>query len=338
MADDEFEVPIRRGRGLRLSTRGATADGADTDGQAPWADEIARGRGLRLTTHTNDVAPLILRAQAPAPSGLITYHSGGEGPPLLLLHGYGASGRIWHGVMETLGGQHTCYAPDLPGFGASPPLAEAPGLNLLADAVLDFADTLSLERFDLVGHALGAAIAATIAGHHPERINRLVLTSFAVQAFAPTLTALDAARGPFDSAIDRIRPLAERLRPLTRKAILSLPAALLLGAQLFARAPEDGERWQEYLADLADADGRAYLTSLTYQGDPALKTSLRAIVAPTLLVAGCQDRIARLPDVYTAQRLIPGAESRLIDRCGHLPAIEQPADYDAIVREFLGHR
>lgn len=336
MADDEFEVPIRRGRGLRLSIQDTTADDASAPAGAPQHDGIARGRGLRLTTRADEHQTLILRAQAPVPSGPIVYHSGGAGPPLLLLHGYGASGRIWHRGIADLGGRRTCYAPDLPGFGASPPRGEPPGLGALAEAALDFADTLGLDRFDLAGHALGAAVAATIAGHHPERVGRLVLTSFAVQAFAPALSALDAARGPLDSAIERLRPLAERLRPMTSRALVSLPAALLLGAQLFANAPDDGERWQEYLADLADADPRAYLTTITYQGDPALKTSLRAIVAPTLLVAGRQDRIARPADVATAHGLIPGAASHLLDRCGHLPALERPEEYYAVVGAFLG--
>lgn len=335
MANDEFEVPIRRGRGLRLSTQDMTADGGATNGQAPQADGIARGRGLRLTTHTGEAPPLILRAQVNVPAGIISYHSGGEGPPLLLLHGYGASGRVWYGVMEALGGRHSCYALDLPGFGASPPREGAPSLDALAEEVLDFADAGGLSQFDLAGHALGAAVAATIAGHHPERIRRLALTSFGVRSFAPALTALDAARGPLDAALDLLRPIAERLRPLTSQAVVSLPAALLLGAQLFARAPEDSDRWQEYLADHADADARAYLTAITYQGDPALKTSLRAIRSPALLIVGRQDRVARLADVYYAQSLIHGAESRLIERCGHLPAIERPGEYHTILDEFF---
>jgi pimeloyl-ACP methyl ester carboxylesterase len=333
LAENSDPSPIRRGRGLRLS--GPARPDEPAAESAP-AGPIARGRGLRLTTHAPAEEPAPpLRAQARVPSGLTAYRRAGEGPPLLLLHGFGASGRIWRGVMAALADARACYAPDLPGFGESPARPAAPTLDALADELLAFADTLGLARFDLVGHSLGAAVAATVAGRSPERVGRLALTSLAVRPFAPELLALGAARSPLDLTLGLTRPFLEPWQPWGRWAIERSPAALVLAASLLRRPPDDQGLWRDYLADHAAADARAYITSVTSQGDPGLQTRLRAIAAPTLLIVGRQDRVARLPEAVAAQALIPGARLHVIEECGHLPLIEQPEAYNAALRAFF---
>jgi len=338
-ASDDSTAPIRRGHGLRLSTQAPPDETPATAAEPPPADAsepIARGRGLRLTTPASaDPAPIV-QAQAQVPSGLISYSSGGSGPPLLLLHGFGASGRLWRGVMEALGSQYTCYAPDLPGFGETPPRAAAPTLDTLAAEILAFADILGLDRFGLVGHSLGAAVAATLAGYYPRRVTRIALTSLGVRAFAPELITLIAARQPFDFALGFARPALNFWRLWTGWAMVTPPTALLLSAQLLAGPPADAQLWQEYLADHARADGRAYITSVASQSDPILKASLGAILAPTLLIVGREDRVARLPEVLVAQEMVAGARLQVIEQCGHLPPIERPAEYHAILRDFFG--
>lgn len=337
MPDGQEPAPIRRGRGLRLSAP-AQPESAQPPAAGPAPDDgpIARGRGLRLTTHAPapDLAPP-LRASARVPGGLTTYRRAGDGPPLLLLHGFGATGRIWRGVMAALADRRACYAPDMPGFGTSPPRAAAPTLAALADEALALADALGLERFDLVGHSLGAAVAATLAGRHPARVARLALTSLGVRPFAPELAAIGIARPSLDLSLSLARPVLDLWRPWGRWAMASPPAAALLRAQLLHAPPADAALWQEFLADHAAADGRAYLTALTSQGDQGLQADLRAITAPTLLIAGREDRVARLPEVVAAQGLIPGAALQVIEGCGHVPAVERPAEYHAVLREFL---
>jgi pimeloyl-ACP methyl ester carboxylesterase len=334
LADNDQTTPIRRGRGMRLSTQSPPAEEPQAPPAQPAAadEPIARGRGLRLTTAAVAAAPLE-RAQARVRTGLTSYLRLGEGPPLLLLHGFGASGRNWRGVMEALADRRSCIAPDLPGFGASPPRPAAPTLDALADEVLALADALGIARFDLAGHSLGAALAATIAGRNPERVGRVALTSFGVRPFAPELVALGVARPPLDLSIGLMRPLVDFWRPWSEAAMLTPPASALLGAAVLHGPPAEPALWREYLADHSAADGRAYLTSITAQGDPALQARLPAIGAPTLLIAGREDRVARLPTVQTAQALIPGARLLVIDGCGHLPMIEQPERYAAALRE-----
>lgn len=359
MPDSQESAPIRRGRGLRLSTEAAQPEAsAEAPVEAPAeVAPIARGRGLRLTT-TEEAAPVageatpvtpppgppppptatatIERLQAQLPGGRVSYLRAGEGPPLLLLHGFGASGEIWRGVIGALVDAYTCYALDLPGFGASPARPATPTLASLADDVLALADALGLERFALVGHALGAAVAATVAGRQSGRAARLVLSGFGVRPFAPELMALGMARTPLDLSVSFARPLTDFWRPFNRRAMASPPVALLLGAQLLQGPPADQELWQAFLADHAAADGRAYITAVTASGDPRLHAALRAIVVPTLLVNGREDRVAPIVEAAAAQRLVQGSAIAVIESCGHLPQIERPAEYHAALRAFLG--
>ncbi|MEO8180842.1 MAG: alpha/beta hydrolase [Deltaproteobacteria bacterium] len=105
-------------------------------------------------------------------------HETGSGPSLLLLHGLFMDHSAWDQVGDVLGREYRVVAPDLPGFGQSekPPESRFPyGINAFADAVLDLYAGLELGRAIVVGHALGGAVAITLAARHPELISKLVL-------------------------------------------------------------------------------------------------------------------------------------------------------------------
>ncbi|MBN2471545.1 MAG: alpha/beta hydrolase, partial [Anaerolineae bacterium] len=121
---------------------------------------------IRITTAREPVSSLV-------------YHVCGAGPDVLLLHGWLGSGRMWHGVMRALSPYFRSWAPDLPGFGASP-LPEDAEPSSLADyqhSVRTFCDALSVRPYALVGHSMGALLALSLAVEHPELMDRLVLLS-----------------------------------------------------------------------------------------------------------------------------------------------------------------
>ena len=100
----------------------------------------------------------------------------GTGPPLLLLHGLGGSGRYWAGIAPLLAGERTLIAPDLAGFGRS----DKPRVDYTRDFHVDSIDgllaALSAEgRVDIAGHSMGGILAALFAARHPERVASLAL-------------------------------------------------------------------------------------------------------------------------------------------------------------------
>ena len=108
------------------------------------------------------------------------YAVGGDGSPVVLLHGFPESAASWEPVASRLwaGGLRT-FAPNQRGYspGARPPDAAAYALDQVTTDVLALADAWGLEKFHLVGHDWGAAAAWSVAAHHPERVATLTAVS-----------------------------------------------------------------------------------------------------------------------------------------------------------------
>ncbi|HMQ31690.1 MAG TPA: alpha/beta fold hydrolase, partial [Chloroflexaceae bacterium] len=318
--------------GAQAAPEGAAPAQAAVDPPTPEGVEPSRQAGPAEAPTVRQTAGA--RWRIATPTGPISYLASGEGPPLLLLHGFGATARIWDDTRAALADLRAAYALDLPGFGESPPRAAAPTLPALADEVLACADALGLARFDLLGHSLGAAVAAVLAARAPGRVGRLVGVSLGARV-APELQALGLGRAPLDLTLGLARPLLDLWQPVSRALMQSPPVALGLGSIVLHGPPASAELWRAYLADHAAADPRAYLTSLTAVGDPALLAALPAIAAPTLLVAGREDRVARLAETTAAHAMLPDSRFIALDGCGHMPMLERPAVFHLALRRFL---
>ncbi|SHL45042.1 alpha/beta fold hydrolase [Roseibium suaedae] len=105
---------------------------------------------------------------------------GGEGPPLLLLHGYPQTGAMWHKVAPELARHFTLIIPDLPGYGQSgiPPLSAdhaAYSKRAMAQTMATLMSELGYSRFCLAGHDRGARVSYRLAYDHPEQVERLAV-------------------------------------------------------------------------------------------------------------------------------------------------------------------
>jgi pimeloyl-ACP methyl ester carboxylesterase len=122
-------------------------------------------------------------------AGTIEYRERGEGSPVVFVHGVGVNGDLWRGVAPSLAGEHRCIVPDLPWGAHSRPLRADADLSLpgMARIVADAIAALELADVTIVANDTGGAVAQWLVGHHPERIERLVLTSCdAFEKFPPT--------------------------------------------------------------------------------------------------------------------------------------------------------
>lgn len=336
---------LRRGRGLQLSTHTPLPEAAAPE---PKGDPIRRGQGLQLSTATTTPPTLAdLEARFPVQhvhvnGNSLAYRQGGNGPPLLLLHGWGASSRYWLGTLARLGATHRCYAPDLPGFGDSPPLSSAAGISQLASLIGAFADGLGLEQFDLNGHSFGASVAICMAAQQPARVRRLVVTSFGVRPNAFERAWLGMAQSQASLALAASQPLVALARPvlgplgaLAAQTLGTSPFAAALAAWYVARLPNDPALLQAGSDDMARMDIGAHLACVASIGDPALPAALRAVQAPTLFIGGDRDRVASPAELRAASALVPGSTGVVLAKCGHLPMIEQEAAYHAAIGAFL---
>jgi pimeloyl-ACP methyl ester carboxylesterase len=235
----------------------------------------------------------------------------GSGPPLLLLHGWGASKELMAPLAERLHG-YRIVAPDLPGFGATPPPHEAWGVDDYAAWVIALLDRLGIERAHIVGHSNGGRVAIALATAHPERVGRLVLT---------------------DSA--GIRPhhgLRYRWRVATFKLLRAaslwrwVPPAIRDIAQ--RRAALRGST--DYRA--ASGTLRASMVRLV---NADLRPQLARLTTSTLLIWGARDQETPLSDARVMERLIPDAGLVVFEGSGHFAYAEEPDRFCRIVDVFL---
>ncbi len=258
-------------------------------------------------------------------SGLVGYRQGGSGFPLILVHGWAGSSRNWHKTLACLADVQQVYALDLPGYGASPPLQDRATGKRLAEVVLEFADALGLEQFDLNGHSFSAGVCAYLAARCPHRVRRLVLTSTSTYRNGVERRMM----GPMHSVLSLWTALRRPWMghtPLVYRTV---------SRRFFHRLPGDNEMLCALFDDFLRMDRRTASQSADSAADPDFHTVLRSIRVPTLVVSGRNDTIMPTVGTPLIASLIPGARLAWIEQCGHMPMLEQPEQYHQIVREFL---
>jgi pimeloyl-ACP methyl ester carboxylesterase len=262
----------------------------------------------------------------------IGYLGGGEGPALLLIHGMAGSSENWRDAIEPLAHRHTVIAPDLPGHGSS---AAGPGdysLGSLATGLRDLLLALGHERATLIGHSLGGGIAMQFAYQFPEMVERLVLVS-------------SGGLGPEVSPILRAAALPGADLFIAATARVGQTAGNAIGRALAAVGMQPGP-------DVAEV-ARGYASLAEPQRRKAFLATLRSVVGtegqrvaaadrlylaeaiPILIVWGARDPIIPVRHGEDAHRELPGSELEVFDGVGHLPQLEQPGHFLAVLERFL---
>lgn len=287
--------------------------------------------GLWLWTPDRDRATLESRYLA-APGDLIevagiTLHVRDSGPrdapPIILLHGFGASLHTWEPWARLLSDRYRVIRFDLPGSGLSPPdptgdYSDQRSMQLLAALM----DQLGVARATLVGNSMGGRIAWSFAARHPERVDHLVLIS--PDGFAsPGFEYLKKTQVPASVKL---------MRYILPKALLRMSLA-----PAYADPHVLTDALTDRYYDLMLAPGaRAAMIERMQQvvlSDP--RPWLARISAPTLLLWGEQDRMIPFSNAADYLKAIPNATLVALPGVGHLPQEEIPERSAAALRAFL---
>ncbi|HEV8179542.1 MAG TPA: alpha/beta hydrolase [Gaiellaceae bacterium] len=257
----------------------------------------------------------------------LRYAVGGDGPPLVLVHGLGGTIENWRALGPALAARHRVLVPDLPGHGRSSPLPEARDVDDLADAVLGITDAEEIRGAVWIGHSLGGVVALRAAVLRPDAVRGIVLAAAAgigsaSRAAEVTLAVLGVASpgrliAPHRHAWARSR--------LGRRAAFGWWGV----ADPDALEPELAEAFLVGPAHHTDTRqaGRALLVS-----DPRIE--LDRVACPCLCLWGAGDNWVRLEDgmEYARRLRVP---LRTIAGCGHLLIGERPDACIAAIRDFV---
>jgi len=238
-------------------------------------------------------------------SAVLHYEAAGEGPPLVLLHGIGSNSKSWSRQIAGLSSNFRVIAWDAPGYGGSsdPPKIQ-PSIRFYADTLRSFLDSLGLNKVFLLGHSLGGVIARDFYRLFPDYILALILA--------------DTRNAHSETGLE------ERLKSIRTMTPAELAAKR--APKLLSRSATPDLVWEvESIMSEVRPQGYEFAALALAESD-----TIRSLSVPTLLIWGTED------DITPVWKEIPdSAQLRIISGAGHLCYIEQPDEFNEIVRNFL---
>ncbi|WNM40297.1 alpha/beta hydrolase [Micromonospora halotolerans] len=273
------------------------------------------GRGVQLTPPGRfGPAELRLALAAPHPAagltsefrlvdGLRTHtrrsaDPGGDGPPVVLVHGLAVSHRYLTPLAVALSATHPVYVPDLPGFG----LTERPGTAYDVPRHAAFlADWLAAYRLGpvcLLGHSFGAEVAAALAARRPDLVSALVLA------------------GPTSD------PAARSRRGQVGRWLLDTLREAKWQAPILLRDVLDARPWRVF-------------ATLSHSVRNSIEADLVRVTAPTLVLTGSRDPVVPAGWRVEAARLVPGGRTAAVPGAAHNVATTAPGQVADAIRDLL---
>jgi pimeloyl-ACP methyl ester carboxylesterase len=269
---------------------------------------------------------------------------GGAGPPIVLVHGLGGSHLNWMAVGPRLARRARVVAPDLAGFGRTPPAGRSSGVEANAELLTRFLDRVAGKPAVLVGNSMGGAISMLVAARQPQRVAGLVLVDPAVPV-------------PIGAPVDRrlLATFAAYALPLfgewftRRKAARLGPEGVV--RELLELCCAEPARIGPGLWDAHVALARERMATMPWAPDAlveagrslggmlrrpaALRAVIRAVRAPALVVHGALDRLVPLAACLALARLRPDWTVEVLEGVGHVPQLEVPERFTAVVEGWL---
>jgi len=255
------------------------------------------------------------------------YFVGGEGPPLVIVHGLGGAAVNFTELAPILAGSRRVLIPDLPGHGRSQPLKYVDGLTTYAEHVAAVADLEEMFPAPVIGYSMGGVIALRLAVERPNNVPALALVA------AAGIVSVTRRAEIWLAATGTVRPaqVMTRFRGTfaRRPRLRWLPFGAWGAVDPPGLSPESVLGFLEGPSQHTDvgAAGRALLTD-----DP--RPDLDRVRCPVFLLWGARDRLVPLEDGFEYARRLR-APIRTLPAAGHLLVGEQPQACAEILLEFL---
>ena len=255
----------------------------------------------------------------------VRYSVIGAGPPVLLVHGWLSSSRVWERLARRLAQRFTVYTLDLKGFGDSDKPLSGYGVRYGSRLLYAFCAHFGLTQTSVIAHDLGGDMAVKLAADHPDMVGRLVLVSVPAD----------------DDQIDLPTPLWLATLPVAGPLFYALGQAVR-GARVLWMRPfffDRNDITDEAVEDAGKSTPAAVARTLSFTrheiSGGRLARQAAVIKVPVLVVAGEDDRIVDPQSIDAWARTIRQAEVHLMEDCGHMPMLEHPGEFNLRMLAFL---
>jgi pimeloyl-ACP methyl ester carboxylesterase len=239
--------------------------------------------------------------------------SGGSGPPLLFLHGAGGNAG-WQPYHEALAQHFTVSAPSMPGFNGTERPDWVYTITDMAHFNIEMTQQMGLDEYILVGSSMGGWVAAEMAAMSQHNLKGMIL--------------IDAVGiRPEQGEIAEIFMVSAE----TRAKLRFYDPSQVPNYDQYNRETTP----EEQFTDHSNREMASRLCWKPYMYNPSLPHYLKKVTTPGLIVWGRQDAIVPLNCGELYQQALPNATLKVIDHCGHSPAIEKPQEFIDTVTEFL---
>jgi pimeloyl-ACP methyl ester carboxylesterase len=243
----------------------------------------------------------------------VGFRRGGEGQPVLLIHGLAGSSKTWDGVMPRLTEHADVIAVDLLGYGESAKPMGDYSLGAFASGLRDFLSVLDVESVTIVGHSFGGGVAMQLAYQHPHLVDRLVLVGSGGlgREVSWLLRLLTLPGFEYVMPIAFPKPIVDRATDVGRQ----------LGRRNI-RSPRFSELWRAYSSLAGATNRRAFVRTMRGVIEPtgqSVNASDRLYLAahiPTMIVWGDRDGIIPVKHAYAAHELIPTSRLEILEASG----------------------
>jgi pimeloyl-ACP methyl ester carboxylesterase len=231
---------------------------------------------------------------------IVHYEVLGRGKPLLFLHGWVGSWRYWMPAMQSASVSYRTYALDLWGFGDTAKSLPNYALEKQLDLIDSFLQEMGIGKVALVGHGLGAVLAASFASRNPGLVDRILAVS-----------------------------LPDGSREIDMRMYKAPPAEL--ADWLLSHTAESELARQE----APKADGRAIQLSLAELDRRRLTSLVRELAPPSLFVYGMLDPAVPVPENLEENARPEQIHTILFEQSGHFPMLDEPNKSNRLLADFL---
>jgi abhydrolase domain-containing protein 6 len=253
------------------------------------------------------------------------YYEGGQGPTIVLLHGFAANKEVWLKVAPMLTAHFRVIIPDLPGWGES---SRIPGASYNIDnqaaRLNDFVQTLHLQHSLMVGHSMGGAIAGVYAADHPQDVAELALIDSFGLKFKENAFAKEAMAGKNPFIYDD-RAGFVKANALAFEHTLDIPGRFI---DVFVQNNIKNHAFIESTFNELREPSQT----------TALQDRLDKIAIPTLGMWCHDDQvidISALDSLRSGLTHAPAISTSILNGCNHMPQMEKPQEFSQILTSFI---